>query len=371
VIVTSSLRTLAFTMALLMPPHAAAQSTMATGFLDRAITLNGHTYRYQVYVPAEWTKEKKWPVITFLHGVGLRGTDGLSHTDVNSLANAIRRDRASFPAIAVLPQARPDMRWSTPEMQDVVMAAVDRAVQEFNGDADRVYLTGFSMGGQGVLRIGSLWPDKFAALVAIAGRITPESDGRSDDEERTDVQRHPFLMPDPYLGTAIKIRQLPVRIYHGDADARIPVEESRRMASALQQLGANATYIERAGIGHDVNGFLADGELWAWLFAQRPHPSTVSQPPEMDPVKLAPDTYRVLLENDRVRVIHEVMRPGAVPPRHSHPDRVVIHLTPCTFPDRRRSFGETRWLNAHTHGGEAPLANTSECEVTSVELKGK
>ena len=41
-----------------------------TGFLNRRVTLNGETYRYQVYVPLEWNKGKKWPVILFLHGAG-------------------------------------------------------------------------------------------------------------------------------------------------------------------------------------------------------------------------------------------------------------------------------------------------------------
>ena len=48
-----------------------------TGFLNRRVTLNGETYRYQVYVPLEWNKGKKWPVILFLHGAGERGEDGL------------------------------------------------------------------------------------------------------------------------------------------------------------------------------------------------------------------------------------------------------------------------------------------------------
>jgi predicted peptidase len=49
-----------------------------TGFLDRTVTIGGPTYRYQVYVPSNWTKAKQWPVIFFLHGAGERGDDGQS-----------------------------------------------------------------------------------------------------------------------------------------------------------------------------------------------------------------------------------------------------------------------------------------------------
>src|SRR6266404_7702433 len=44
-----------------------------TGFLNRAVKVNGTLYRYQVYLPADWTKSKQWPVILFLHGAGERG----------------------------------------------------------------------------------------------------------------------------------------------------------------------------------------------------------------------------------------------------------------------------------------------------------
>jgi len=41
-----------------------------TGFLDRKVALNGQTYAYQVYVPADYTAVKTWPVIVNLHGNG-------------------------------------------------------------------------------------------------------------------------------------------------------------------------------------------------------------------------------------------------------------------------------------------------------------
>ena len=53
-----------------------------TGFLDRTITVQGTTYKYQVFVPDNWNSHEKWPVILFLHGAGERGDDGLLQTDV-------------------------------------------------------------------------------------------------------------------------------------------------------------------------------------------------------------------------------------------------------------------------------------------------
>ncbi len=44
-----------------------------TGFIDRSLAMGGQTYRYQVYVPADYASRKDWPVTLFLHGSGERG----------------------------------------------------------------------------------------------------------------------------------------------------------------------------------------------------------------------------------------------------------------------------------------------------------
>ena len=122
---------------LLLPNAALAD----TGFIDCKVTVNGAEYRYQVYVPADFNRSHKWPVIVFLHDNGARGVDGLSQTNAG-LASVIRRDRARVPAIVVFPQANTSSRWSSPVMQEQILACLDAAAREFNGDADCFYLIG-------------------------------------------------------------------------------------------------------------------------------------------------------------------------------------------------------------------------------------
>lgn len=107
-----------------------------TGFLDRTVSVAAETYKYQVYVPQDWTSSRRWPVILFLHGAGERGNDGLLPTQVG-VGTAIRRDRSRFPAIVVFPQAREGRRWSDTAMQEQALLALDAATKEFNGDPDR------------------------------------------------------------------------------------------------------------------------------------------------------------------------------------------------------------------------------------------
>jgi poly(3-hydroxybutyrate) depolymerase len=61
-----------------------------TGFLNRTIEVEGVSHRYQVYVPAGYTRARRWPVILFLHGSGERGSDGVLQTSIG-LGEGIRR----------------------------------------------------------------------------------------------------------------------------------------------------------------------------------------------------------------------------------------------------------------------------------------
>jgi predicted peptidase len=211
-----------------------------TGFLDRTVTAAGTEYKYQVFVPDNWTKKKKWPVILFLHGAGERGDDGLIQTEVG-IGTAIRRNRSRFPAIVVMPQCRKDLWWAD-AMADVAMAALAEAQKEFHGDATRIYLTGLSMGGYGTWYLAGKYPGRFAAIVPICGGILMPDKARAQSPDDNS----------PYTEAAKKIgNKTPVWIFHGGDDPVVPVTESRRMAEAMKALGGELHYTEYPGVGHN------------------------------------------------------------------------------------------------------------------------
>ena len=237
-----------------------------TGFLDRIISVGGATYRYQVFVPDDWSSKQKWPIILFLHGAGERGSDGLLQTDVG-LPHAVRLDRSRFPAIIIIPQCAKDHWWTQPEFQTVALGALARATKEFKGDPRRSYLTGLSMGGYGSWYLASKYPGKFAAVVAICGGIVPPEHLR---------QMHPDMVtstyrdePQSYADVAQKIGKTPVWIFHGDADDSVPVEYSRKLNNALKAAGGNVRYTEYPGVPHNSwDKAYAEPGLMRWLLSQ-------------------------------------------------------------------------------------------------------
>lgn len=95
-----------------------------------------------------------------------------------------------------------------------------------------------------------------------------------------------------------------------------------------------------------------------------------------DPIEVAPDLYRVVFENERVRVLAFRGQPGANWGLHAHPDMVVISLSdylvrnvvPGHEPSMRQTRrGDVAWIPARSHTGEN--AGDSEMECILVELK--
>ena len=233
------------------------------GFVVRTTTVDGATYRYQVFVPRHAGGGGRPPVILYLHGAGERGADGELQTMVG-LGPVVKGRAESFPAIVVLPQAPRDSVWSGAPAR-AAMQALDAALHEFRGDSTRVYLTGLSMGGYGTWQLALEHPGRFAALVPICGGI------RSPGAVPTiRVAGVPADAADPYAYVAGRLVATPVWLFHGDADPAVPVGESRSMAEALRRAGGDVRYTEYAGVGHNSwESAYNEPELWRWLFAQR------------------------------------------------------------------------------------------------------
>ncbi len=258
------MRSLALVLTVAAAPATHAAATEGA-FLPRATEINGTTYRWQVFVPAAVLagEDPSPPVILFLHGAGERGRDGEGQTRIG--LPAVLRETPDFPALVVMPQAPRDAWWGTPEIEQLAFAALDAAVAEFGGDADRTYLTGLSLGGFGTWAYAYRYPDRFAALIPVCGGVSPLG-----SRLPTPAWHPAAVSPDPFGETARTIAPLPVWVFHGARDRRVPVSESQSMVAALEAAGASPRYTEYPEVGHDawVPAYREEG-LFAWLFAQR------------------------------------------------------------------------------------------------------
>ena len=230
-----------------------------TGFLDRTVTVQGTSYKYEVFVPENWSPKQKWPIILFLHGAGERGDDGIFQTDVG-IGRAIREHRERFNAVVVMPQCRKEVWWAQAPMDDAAIASLEAATKEFHGDKNRTYLTGLSMGGYGTWHLAGKYPGRFAAIAPICGGVLKPDDSRK--QAPGDLA--------PYTEAAKKIgNKTPTWIFHGGDDPVVPPAESQKMNDAMKALGGEVHYTEYPGVGHDswVKAY-DDAELMKWMLSK-------------------------------------------------------------------------------------------------------
>lgn len=98
-----------------------------------------------------------------------------------------------------------------------------------------------------------------------------------------------------------------------------------------------------------------------------------------DPAKSRPDEFRVVLENDKVRVLHLVSRPGKPVcgvGRHTHPAHLTIALSDArvrvTLPDGTKivgtqKLGDVAWSEPDDHTTEN--VGGSSIRALLVEIK--
>ena len=123
------------------------------------------------------------------------------------------------------------------------MAILDQVCKDYKVDRKRIYLTGLSMGGFGTWSLATAYPERWAAMVPICGGGNPAQ--------------------------AAKIKDIPCWCFHGDADATVSVENSRKMIKALKDAGGDPKYTEYPGVNHNSwDRAYATAELWEWLAKQ-------------------------------------------------------------------------------------------------------
>jgi predicted peptidase len=184
---------------------------------------------YLLFLPQGYDVKgpRRWPLILFLHGIGERGKDPWlvkKHGPPK-----VAEKMTHFPFIVVSPQCAPGEWWSSEALE----ALLDQVAAKYRVDADRVYLTGLSMGGFGAFALALQAPERFAAVAPICGGGNPFT-AHAFDARRKAV-----------------LAALPFWVFHGDKDTAVPIEESERMVKALRKFGCVVDFTVYPGVGHD------------------------------------------------------------------------------------------------------------------------
>jgi predicted peptidase len=203
----------------------------STGFLDITTEHNGEERPAVVYVPRDYDPDEEWPLIIFLHGAGERGDDGVRQTHVG-IGPAIRKNPDRFRALVFMPQCPTGQWWGVvpgrggdESGHDHINDGLEQIMDAYNIDADRVSLTGLSMGGFGTFSYGARFANDISAFMPICGGGDPES--------------------------AEALSKRPMWVFHGEADSVVPMDRSKVMVDAIRETGGSVKFTTYPGVGHN------------------------------------------------------------------------------------------------------------------------
>lgn len=198
---------------------------------------NQADYPFLLHLPADSILKSKPPVLIFLHGRSLSGTN-LDLVKKYGVIHEIEKGR-KIPAIVVAPQVMAGKSWE-PEKIMSVLKFVQRT---FDTDTNRVYVAGMSLGGYGTLRFAGAYPGVVTAAVALCGGGNP-NDG-------------------------CDLATVPLWIQHGNSDRAVPISESEKIVKAIKNCngGENLKYTVHKGADHGaLERIFRTDEMYEWLF---------------------------------------------------------------------------------------------------------
>lgn len=221
---------------------------------------SGGELPYRLLKPKDYDASKSYPLALFLHGAGERGDDNKKQL-VHGMADfASDEIMEKYPCFVIAPQCPQKTQWvaapwaaDSHEMPDEPTAPLRMAIElvaalqdEFSIDADRLYVTGLSMGGFGTWDALQRHPKLFAAAAPICG-------GGDSRPEKVKPIAH-----------------VPIWVFHGEKDTVVKTKRSRDMVAALKAVGNSPKYTEYPGVGHNSwKATYGNREFYKWLFAQR------------------------------------------------------------------------------------------------------
>jgi predicted esterase len=221
-------------------------------------------YKALVLVPVNTGEaiNGKLPAILFLHGIGDRGND-LNLLKQNGFPRILEGDQ-QFPFIFIMPQCPSSTEWYYTNADNItaMRTFLDDILSRFPIDANRLSITGLSMGGIGSWYFAINLPSRFAALVPVAFR----GDGWS---------------PAP-------AKDIPVWAFHGAKDGVIPLAKAQQLVDQFRAAGGNIKFDPYPNGGHDASTWTVtynNPDVYDWMLRKR---RLTSATPSDDSRMLAP-----------------------------------------------------------------------------------
>ena len=239
--------------------------TIGSNAQETSIKVGTATRKMIVYAPSGI--EQNRPLVISMHGMNQTMTDQKNQTQFQSVAQT-----NNF--VLVFPQSN-GSQWELWGNNDTnfILAIIDEMYKRYGIDRDRVYLSGFSMGGMMTYYAATMIADKIAAYAPVSGFLMSGPNTNSsrpipiihvhgaDDGyvPHSNVQTHmdAWIKRNGCPTTAVVTKPYP---------ANKPNSQSSKKYWGPGKEGVEIVFISVAGVGHwysdDSNGVFTSQEIW-------------------------------------------------------------------------------------------------------------
>ncbi|HWL09393.1 MAG TPA: alpha/beta hydrolase-fold protein [Planctomicrobium sp.] len=224
-------------------------STLPNGFQIRQFNDESGSHKFALFLPENYSSDRKWPVVLFLHGAGEKGSDG--HLPISGTLAVALEQWKEAPFIAVFPQCedvtgRSLTGWlaDSPDGQRA-MRILDQVERDYSVDSSRRVLAGWSMGGYGTWSLAAAHPKHWSSVLVLAGGAVPGT-----------VDLH-----------GLAEARTPVWGISGKQDPLVSFEASQQLIAQLNELGGNGHFTLLSPAGHNIcPQVFAERKVFDWLF---------------------------------------------------------------------------------------------------------
>lgn len=223
--------------------------------------------QFLLYVPDEYLADpaQPWPLVVYLHGFGRGPMDppwSLEESATTGLPVVVAANPYRF--LMVAPYASDDdfldpEAWAWTWWTDYLADLVDHVGTLVSVDSDRIYVTGFSVGGYGAWALHSARPELPAAVLTLAG-FWDETCMTCDWSEDWTTQ---------YPANVCDMAETPTWVFHSMDDFVIDPAASQTMVDQLEACGGDVRHTWYDAAGHTIYWTVyTDPEVFDWMLSQ-------------------------------------------------------------------------------------------------------
>jgi predicted peptidase len=194
--------------------------------------------KYTIEIPKTFNNKAPVPLVLALH-YGYDGAKPDPYTG-KEMIDAFRSGLSGLNAIIIAPDALGGS-WTDSKNEQAAVWLTKSAMKTYAIDSKKVFITGFSLGGEGTWFIGSRHQDLFTGAIPVAAPVAGEMEWK-----------------------------IPVYVIHSDKDQIVPYSAAKKHSDAVKAKGAKLEFKTASGLSHYQTAAYGShlGDAVKWLRAE-------------------------------------------------------------------------------------------------------